>query len=432
MFEMIVLFGCIVLAARLGGIGVGLAGGLGLVILVFIMGVKPGEIPIAVMLIIMAVILAISVMQRAGGMAYMVKITERILRNHPKYINFLAPASTFILTVLTGTGYSAMAVLNVIQQVAKENGVRPSQPLSSAVVASQLAITASPISAATAALYLTLEPMGVSFGSALMVIVPSAAIAALVAAFVASKQGVELKDDPIFQERVKKGLVSFESPEQKTARTTKEAKISVWLFLASVAFIVIMLLFKKQIGHDLSSRDIIVITMLFVAFVMVFPCKVPLEDIKKSSIFVSGAESFIVVLGITWLSSTAIGVHIPAVKEMAGELLKEYPALLAVIFFGTSAVLFSQGATAALLMPIAASLGVDAGTILASFVAVSALYITNIYPTTAFAISTDDTGSFMSKKWNGSFIINHPFFLPGLLSIVVSVPFGFFLAKIVL
>ena len=117
---------------------------------------------------------------------------------------------------------------------------------------------------------------------------------------------------------------------------------------------------------------------------------------------------------------------------MAGELLKEYPALLAVIFFGTSAVLFSQGATAALLMPIAASLGVDAGTILASFVAISALYITNIYPTTAFAISTDDTGSFMSKKWNGSFIINHPFFLPGLLSIVVAVPFGFFLAKIVL
>ncbi|CUU87528.1 anaerobic C4-dicarboxylate transporter DcuA [Campylobacter hyointestinalis] len=129
--EVVVLLGCIVLAAKLRGIGVGLSGGrgLGMVIAVFLLGLAPGDLPITVMLIIMSVILALAVMQQAGGMVYMVKITERILRNHPKYINFLAPASTFILTTLAGTGYSAMAVLNVIQQVAKENGVRPSQPL---------------------------------------------------------------------------------------------------------------------------------------------------------------------------------------------------------------------------------------------------------------------------------------------------------------
>lgn len=430
--EIAILLGTIVLAARLGGIGVGLAGGLGMAIVVFIFGLPPGDIPIAVMLIILSVILALSVMQQAGGMGYMVKCAEKLLRNHPRYINILAPATTFVLTMLAGTGYSAMSVLNVIQQVAKENGIRPSQPLSSAVVASQIAITASPISAAMATMYVVVEKMGVSFGAALCVVIPAAIFGSAIAALVASLQGKDLKDDPIYLERVKQGLVNFIPPEDKKMDATPEAKRSVWIFLSGVTFIVLMLLFKRLIGHTLGSQDIIVITMLVTSFIMVFACKVELSSIKKSPIFQDGAESLVVVLGIVWLSATIIGVHVPEIKEIAGEMLREYPVLLAVIFFGTSALLFSQGATSALLIPIAASLNVDAATILASFVAVSALYITNIYPTTAFAIATDDTGSFLGKRWNGSFIFNHPFFLPGLLGIVSAVPVGFLLAKIVL
>lgn len=428
--EIVLLLGCIIFAARLGGIGVGLAGGLGLVIAVFVLGIEPGKIPIAIMLIIMSVILALSVMQQAGGMGYMVKVAENLLRNHPKYINFLAPATTFLLTTLAGTGYSAMSVLNVIQQVAKENGVRPSQPLSAAVVASQIAITASPISGATAAMYVVVEHMGVSFGSALMVIMPAALVGTIFAAIVASRQGCELKDDPIYKDRVKKGLVKFTSKEEKNAEATPEAKRSVMIFLLGVMFIVGMLLFKPLLGHSLGSKDIIVITMLFISFITAITCKVNLSDIKKASIFADGAESLIVILGIVWLSSTIIGSHIPEIKDVAGNVLNQYPALLAVVFFGTSALLFSQGATSALLVPIAATLGVDAGTILASFVAVSALYMTNIYPTTAFAIATDDTGSFLGKKWNGSFVVNHPFFFPGLIGIITAVPVGFVLANI--
>ncbi|GAB3518730.1 MULTISPECIES: anaerobic C4-dicarboxylate transporter [Photobacterium] len=424
------LLGAIILAARLGGIGVGLAGGLGMAIAVFGLGLPPGSIPVSVILIIMSVILALSVMQQAGGMSYMVNCAEKMLRNHPKYINILAPATTFVLTTLAGTGYTAMSVLNVIQQVAKENGVRPSQPLSSAVVASQIAITASPISAATAAMYVVVEQMGVSFGTALSVIMPSALFGVVVASFIASRQGCELKDDPIFKERVAKGLVNFTPEEQKQIEPSIEAKRSVWLFLGGVMFIVALLLFKPLLGHDLGSRDIIVIVMLLTSFIMAMVCKVQLTSIKKAPIFADGAESLIVILGIVWLSSTIIGVHIPEIKAIAGDVLSEYPALLAVVFFGTSALLFSQGATSALLVPIAASLNVDPATILASFVAVSALYMTNIYPTTAFAIATDDTGSFLSNKWNGSYIVNHPFFLPGMLGIVAAVPFGFVLANI--
>lgn len=429
--QIVLLLGAIVLAARLGGIGVGLAGGMGMAIAIFIMGLPPGAIPVDVILIIMSVIFALSVMQQAGGMQYMVLATGKLLRNHPKYLNILAPATAFVLTVLSGTGYTAMSILNVIQQVAKENGIRPSQPLSSSVVASQIGITASPISAATAAMYVVVETMGVSFGSALAIIMPSAIFGTAVAAFVASRQGCDLKDDAIFQERMKQGLVNFASEEEKNAVPPK-AKLSVGIFLFGVAFIVLMLLFKKPLGHTLGSRDIIIVTMFVVAALIAFLCKVDLKSIKKSPIFADGAESLIVVLGIVWLSGTIIGVHIPEIKDYAGEVLQKYPYLLAVVFFCTSALLFSQGATSALLIPIAASIGVDPATILASFIAVSALYITTIYPTTAFAIATDDTGSFMSKKWNGSFIVNHPFFLPGLLAIVAGVPFGFALSKIIL
>lgn len=424
------LLGAIMLAARWGGIGVGLAGGIGLGIAVFILRIPAGSIPVDVMLIILAVILALSVMQQAGGMNYLISQTSRLLKNNPKYINLLAPATTFILTVLSGTGYTAMSVLNVIQEVAKENGVRPSQPLSSAVVASQLAITASPISAATAIMYATVEPMGVSFGSALMVIIPSAVFAMLIAAFVARKQGLSLAEDPIYQERFKNGLVSASKINE--FEITSGAKYSVVFFLIGVLFIVCMLLFKSTIRHQIATRDLIIITMMIVSVGIAFTCKVDLKNIKEAPIFKSGAESLVVVLGIVWLSSTIIGAYVPEIKEVAADVLQAYPALLAVVFFFTSSVLFSQGATSALLMPIAASIGVSPEAILASFVAVSALYITNIYPTTAFAIATDDTGSFLSKRWNGSKIINHPFFLPGCLSIVGSVPFGFMLANIIL
>ena len=148
----ILLFGCIIYAAKLGGIGVGMAGGLGMAIAVFGLGLPPGSIPVDVILIIMAVLFTCSVMHVAGGMDYMIRVASHILRSNPKYINILAPAIAFTLTIFSGTGFTTMAILNVVQEVAKQNGVRPSQPLTSAVVASQIAISASPISAATAAM----------------------------------------------------------------------------------------------------------------------------------------------------------------------------------------------------------------------------------------------------------------------------------------
>lgn len=395
--EILLLVGIIAYSAKLGGIGVGMAGAVGMIAATAVFGLKPGFIPVDVMLIIMTVILAISVMQRAGGLAFMVKCAEKLLRNNPKYINALAPAVCFMLTTLGGTGYMAMSVLNVIQEVAKENNVRPAQPLTSSVI------------------------------------ITTSAFAAAICAVISSLQGkTELSEDPIFLERLKKGLVSMQSKEDKVKPATHEAKLSVLIFLSGVSVIVLLLLFKNQIGHTLSSRDLIVMIMMFCAWLMYLFCKVDLATIKDAPIFKSGAESLIVVLGIVWFSSTIINAHLPEVKESAVALLEQYPYLLAVVFFLASAVLFSQGSTAALICPVAASLGVDAATIVGSFVACSALYITNVYPTTAFAISCDDTGSFMGRRWNGSFVINHPFFIPGCISLAAAVPFGLMLARMLL
>lgn len=220
------------------------------------------------------------------------------------------------------------------------------------------------------------------------------------------------------------------SQEQRDAPLPKGAKLSVVIFLLSVVFIVAMLLFKKEIGHTLGSRDIIVITMLFISMLMYWFCDVELTKIKNSSIFKGGYESLVVILGICWLASTVIGIYIPTIKEQATVLLGQYPGLLALAFFCVSALLFSQGATSALLVPVAASLGCDAPMILACFVAVSGIFVTNVYPTSAFAISCDDTGSFMGK-WSGTYVINHPFFLPGCLGLVAAIPFGFLMAGLV-
>ncbi|MEI8632046.1 anaerobic C4-dicarboxylate transporter family protein [Vibrio sp. PP-XX7] len=118
-----------------------------------------------------------------------------------------------------------------------------------------------------------------------------------------------------------------------------------------MTFIVLMLMFKSVIGHHLGSKDIIIITMLFVSFVMAMACKVPSPESNMHRYLGGGAESIIVILGIVWLSSTIIGAHVDGIKDIAGALLNQYPALLSLVFFCTSALLFSQGATSALLVP---------------------------------------------------------------------------------
>lgn len=134
------------------------------------------------------------------------------------------------------------------------------------------------------------------------------------------------------------------------------------------------------------------------------------------------------ILGVAWLGDTLISNHLEAIQEVAGAWLVTYPWLLAVILFFASTLLYSQAATAKALLPAALAIGVSPSTIIASFAAVSALFVLPTYPTLLAAVAMDDTGSTRI----GRYLFNHPFFMPGIVAIILSVLFSFLLVQLVL
>ena len=214
LIELLVVLFFIWLGARLGSIGIGFAGGFGVLVLALGFGLKPGSIPIDVILIIMSVIAAIAAMQVAGGLDYMVYLAEKVLRSNPKYITFLAPVVTYTMTIFAGTGLTAFSTLPVIAEIAKEKGVRPSRPLAIATVGSQIGITASPISAAVIFFASELEKIGVSYLQLLMISIPCSFLAVMLGAVVTNFLGKELKDDPVYQERLAQGLIKQSAADQ--------------------------------------------------------------------------------------------------------------------------------------------------------------------------------------------------------------------------
>jgi len=429
--EVIVVLGAIYFGARLGSIGIGYAGGLGVLVLTLGMGLKLGSIPIDVILIIMSVIAAIGAMQVAGGLDYMVSIAEKSLRKNPKYITLLAPVVTYIMTFFAGTGHTAFSTLPVIAEVAKEQGIRPSRPLSIAVVASQIAITASPISAAVVFLSGALEKYNVGYLELLAVCIPSSFLACMVAAFVANFLGKDLKDDEVYKERLAKGLIKMRGATKLEVKPG--AKLSVVIFLVAIlAVVTYATLISGKVGiikNPVVTRDAaIMLFMLTAATFITFFTKIDSAQVLNSSTFKSGMSACICVLGVAWLGDTFVANHINEIKAYAGDLLNVYPWLLAVVLFFASTLLYSQAATTKALIPSALLLGVSPLTIVASFAAVSALFVLPTYPTLIAAVEMDDTGSTRI----GKFVFNHPFIIPGVVAISLSVAFAFVIGGMIL
>ncbi len=431
--QIIVLLGAIFVGVRLGGIGIGYAGGAGVLILGLCLGMKPGNIPWDVILIIASVIAAISAMQLAGGLDYLVYIAEKILYKNPKYINYLAPLVTYVLTIFAGTGHTAFSMIPVIVEVAKGENIRPSVPLSIAVVASQIAITASPVSAAVIYMTGVLEPFGWSYPTLLGVWLLTTFAGCMITAFIMTLiSKMDLATDPIYQERLKEGLVKPPVGLQEM-NITPAAKRSVWVFLIGVVCVV---LYASAISPAVGlikqvvvPRDAAIISlMLLVGALITTLCNVKLGDIASTSVFKSGMVACICVLGVAWLGDTFVSGHTKEIKEFAAQTISQYPALLAVVFFLAAMLLYSQAATAKAITPtVVAALGISAANpdnaymLVASFAAVSALFVLPTYPTLLGAVQMDDTGTTRIGKW----VFNHSFFIPGVLAIVFSVALGF-------
>lgn len=437
--EILVVLGAIYIGVRLGGIAIGFAGGLGVVVLSLGLGLTPGSIPWDVILIIASVIAAISAMQVAGGMDYLVQIAEKILRKNPKYINFLAPTVTYFLTIFAGTGHTAFSMIPVIVEVSKSANIKPSAPLSIAVVASQIAITASPISAAVVFMTGILEPLGLGYLSLLGIWLSTTFIACMLTALVVTLFfNLDLSKDPIYIDRLAKNLIQKTNIEHK--EVTRNGKLSVLIFAIGVACVV---LYATAISGNIKLIDPVVMPrdaaimsfMLAVATFITFFCHVDTAKIATSSVFKSGMVACICVLGIAWLGDTFVKAHINEIKDIAGTVISQYPYMLAIGLALASALLYSQAATAKALIPaVILALGITAQNpdqlyvVVASFAAVSALFILPTYPTLLGAVQMDDTGT--TKI--GNYIFNHSFMIPGVLALTFSVGLGFILAPIMM
>lgn len=433
LLEFIVVLAAIFLGVRLGGIGIGYVGGAGVLVLGLVFGMKPGNVPWDVILIIGSVIAAIAAMQLAGGLDYLVRIAEGILRRNPKQINYLAPVVTYALTLFAGTGHTAFSMIPVIVEVAKEQHIRPCVPLSIAVVASQIAITASPVSAAVIYMSGVLEEFGWSYPLLLGIWIVTTFVACMLTAFVMTLiSKMDLDSDPVYMERLAKGLVKAPNAGERPA-LLPHAKLSVLIFLLGVIFVV---LYASAISPAVGIIDPVIVprdaaiwsVMFIIATLISFCCKIDVSRIGSSSVFQSGMIAVICVFGVAWLGDTFVSNHSNEIKELAAGTVSQYPALLAVVFFIAAMLLYSQAATAKAITPaIVAALGITAANpgdsymLVASFAAVSALFVLPTYPTLLGAVQMDYTGTTRIGKW----VFNHAFFLPGLIAIVFSVVLGF-------
>lgn len=431
--HLVTLFGAIVLGARMGSIAIGFAGGLGVLALGATgVSVTAEDIPFDVIGIIMCVIAAISAMQLAGGMDYLVHVAERFLRRNPRRITLYAPMVTWLMTVMAGTGHTSFSTLPVIVEVAKEGKVRPSRPLSVAVIASQMAIVASPISAAVVFMASIMEPLGVSYLQLLAVMIPATFLAIFPTAWLSNRMGKELVDDPVYRQRLDAGLVAKPAPQSQFS-PRRGARLSVGIFLgAIIAVIIYATLVSEQVGliaePTVPRNEAIMCIMLAAAALIVLVSRRNAADVLGTQVFRSGMSASVCVLGVAWLGTTFINHYIQNIQDISGTVLIDQPWLLAVILFFAASLLYSQAATAKALMPAALAMGVSPLTAIAAFPAVSALFVLPTYPTLLAAVEMDDTGS----TCIGKYVFDHPFLIPGVICITVSVLLGYGLAALVL
>lgn len=418
----------IIVGARVGGIGLGVFGGLGLAVLTFVFGLEPTTPPIDVMLMIVAVITAAGCMQAAGGLDLMVKWAEKILRRHPQRITLLSPLVTYLFTFFAGTGHVAYSVLPVIAEVARETGIRPERPMGIAVIASQQAITASPISAATVALLSMLAGYDITLFDILKISIPCTLVGVLAGAIYSMRVGKELKDDPVYQARLKSGELSGANYCTAEVANPGKALTSVLLFLGATVGIVLFGSIDSLRPSFQTSEGVVVmqmahiieVLMLSVAALILLLTGTSGMKAAKSSVFNAGMQAVVAIFGIAWMGDTFISGNIAVIKENIFGLVTDMPWLFGIALFVMSILLFSQAATIRALLPLGMALGISPYMLIALFPAVNGYFFIPNYPTVVAAINFDTTGTTRI----GKYVLNHSFMMPGLISTIVAVGLG--------
>ena len=326
----------------------------------------------------------------------------------------------------------AYSVLPVIAEVATETKIRPERPLGIAVIASQQAITASPISAATVALLsmLTGQGFNVSLFDILMISVPCTLAGVLAGAFYSLRVGKELEDDPEFKRRIAEGEFTTQKYELKDVKNQKAAGWSVIIFILATIGIILFGSIESIRpvfnGQSLSMAYIIEILMLSAAAIILLATRTDGIKAVQGSVFSAGMQAVVAIFGIAWMGDTFIGGNMAELKGSIEQIVTAMPWLFGIALFLMSILLFSQAATVRALLPLGLALGISPYMLIALFPAVNGYFFIPNYPTVVAAINFDRTGT----THIGKYILNHSFMVPGLIATGVSVLLGLLLIQL--
>ncbi|MDG6279813.1 anaerobic C4-dicarboxylate transporter [Glaesserella parasuis] len=442
-FEFLLLLAFLYVGSRFGGIGLGVVSGIGLAVEVFILRMPPGKAPVDVMLIILAVVTCASILEAAGGLKYMLQIAERILRKNPKRVTLLGPIVTYIMTFMLGTGHSVYSVMPIIADIALKNKIRPERPMAAASVASQLAITSSPLSAAVVFYLARITELpgleNVTLLNIISVTVPATFAGTIALSLYSLRRGKELEDDPEYQRRLQDPI--WRERILSTTSTTLNdvlpagAKTAVLLFLLSLITIVVIAMFPEirtvatgEKAKPISMSLIIQMMMLCFGGLILLATRTNPQTVPNGVVFKSGMVAAIAIFGIAWMSDTYFQYAMPQFKAGITEMVETYPWTFALALFAVSVVINSQAATAVMMLPVGIGLGLPAPLLVGLMPATYAYFFIPNYPSDIATVNFDVTGT--TKI--GKFYFNHSFMVPGLIGVLVACCVGVAIANVVI
>jgi anaerobic C4-dicarboxylate transporter DcuB len=432
--QLLIVLGALWVGSRYGSLALGAISGIGLAILVFCFGMKPGTPPTDVIYIIIAAVTCAGIMQASGGMDWLIQLAEKMLRKHPDRITFLAPLTTFFLTVLVGTGHVVYTLMPIICDIALKKGIRPERPCGVASIASQVGITCSPIAAAVVAFVSISNANGfdVSIPQVLMITIPACICGLMAAAAASYKRGLDLDKDPVFQAKIA-------DPEQRayiygnTATTLdreipQSAKNSVFIFLGALVMVVFFAIFLPKLTYlHIKMNQVIQIIMITAAALMIIFCKASPKKAVAGPVWQSGMVAVVAIYGIAWMADTYFGNYMPQIQDMLDDIVTKYPWSIALVFFAVSVLINSQGAVVVAMLPLAYKLGIPGVVLLGVLPSVYGYFFIPNYPSDIATVNFDRSGTTVI----GKYLLNHSFMMPGLICVTVSTLVAYLLTLLI-
>ena len=462
--ELLVVLLALYVGSRYGSLALGAISGIGLALLVFGFGLKPGTPPTDVIYIIIAAVTCAGVMQASGGMDWLIQIAEKLLRKNPGRITILAPLCTFFLTVLVGTGHVVYTLMPIICDISLKKGIRPERPCGVASIASQVGITCSPIAAAVVAFVTISNSNGfdITIPQVLMVSIPACLCGLMAAAAASYKRGKDLDKDPEFQKKlqdpVQREYIYGGGATTLDKEIPQSAKNAVFVFLGALIVIVAFACFQDVLPEystikavkdapDFTFSDgtvasaaalakakvvipgitevstvklkmniVIQIVMITAAAIMILFCKASPVKAVHGAVWQSGMVAVVAIFGIAWLADTFFSNYTEQMQAMMKDLVSAYPWSIALVFFLVSVLINSQGAVVVSMLPLAYSLGIEGAVLLGVLPSVYGYFFIPNYPSDIATVNFDRSGTTVI----GKYLLNHSFMMPGLIHVVVS------------